>query len=129
MQLDLRELASVATELGFDCELLGAELAVTLAPGSILSFQNVTDGDDNAIGFKGAAWHTHDTLYVTLGGDGHVEYAADEILIALASGDLLVVEETTKGKVRDRWLASPRNVDAFSSMEAGDEVRVVCVAR
>lgn len=101
-----------------------ARLEVTLFPGAVLVFWNMPEGG-TLIGFEGTPWHDHgEVLFDTK--PGHYTRLDElDVLIGLASGDLVVVTRLSGSGVLDRWLQHKDAPLALEYMDPGEELRIL----
>src|SRR5687768_11069710 len=105
MPYRLDELAKLSAELGlFSRRVDVNRLDVVVDDGCILAFCNLQDEAETLVGFDGTPWHSHGLVQFGTGEATYVEYDELEILIALGTGDLVIVSEYSGGKLRDRSL-------------------------
>lgn len=121
----LDELAALAADLGFESRRADADRLDVSISGAVLAFCNLRQEQDTLIGFEGTPWHSHGTVLFQTGQDTYVECDELDILIGLASGDLVILTEYTNGALRDRWLAHHLESFNVKHMQPGDEIRIL----
>jgi len=125
MPYRLDELAKLSAELGLVSRRVDADrLDIVVGDGCILAFCNLPDDADTLVGFDGTPWHSHGLVHFGTGDATYVEFDELEILIALGTGDLVIVSEYSGGKLRDRSLAHRQEALELRYMQPGDEIRV-----
>lgn len=111
MTFPLSKLEETCRELRFDFERVNeSRLDITLAAGLLLSFQNC-DADDCAAGFLDCPWHFHDSLTVADAEGNCAEYGAEDLLLGLSCGELLVAERRLHGQRQDLWIVGKGRLD------------------
>jgi hypothetical protein len=120
----LDELAAVAGDLGFVSRRVDADRLDVSVSGAVLAFCNLRTEQDTLVGFDGTPWHSHGTVLFMTGKETSVECDELDLLIGLASGDLVVVTEYVNGVLRDRWLAHHLEPFDVKYMRRGEEVRI-----
>jgi hypothetical protein len=88
-----------------------------------LAFCNLESAKDTLVGFEGTPWHSHGRVQFMTGEATYVEYDELDILIALGTGDLVIITEYSDGRIRDRSLAHRKEPLDFRNMQPGDEIR------
>lgn len=122
----LDELAKLASEQGLEWRRVDDNrLDVTVATDAVLAFCNLVDEDDTLVGFDGTPWHSHGIVQFMTGASTYIECDELDILIGLASGDLIVVTQYLHGELKDRWIAHKDEPLDLQYIEAGEELRVV----
>lgn len=122
--LDFDKIATAAEELGFAYKRTDASLRVTLEETVHLDFVNDFEENNNAIGFSDTAWHFHDKLTI-MGGDGcYQDLPPDEVLLCVATGELLLAEQWIYGKLTRRWLHYGSTPFSTTYFNEGEECRV-----
>ena len=125
MRYRLNDLTALAAELGLPTERVSPDrLDVIVADGCTLAFCNLPDEDETLVGFDGTPWHSHGIVHFMTGDDTYVECDELDILIGLASGDLVVVSSVVDGKVTDRWIAHKLEDLDIRYLGAGEELHV-----
>ncbi len=104
-------------------ERTAARLEVELLPGAILCFVNLDPPGDSLIGFKDSPWHVHGG-FVFSDGRHYIEATAEEMVLGLADGSVLVCERWENGEFRERWLEHREYLTELSKLQAGEEIRV-----
>ena len=124
----LDKLATLAKELGFTITRpTEHRVDVELAPGVSLIFENLVDEDDTIVCFERTPWHSHGIL-TFLSDDGtYLECDELELLVALSTGDLLVVSSLRDGALTDRWLSHKDERLETEDLEPGEELRALRV--
>ncbi len=131
MAYRLDELARLAAELGFGCTRPDpSRVDVRLTPDTVICFLNLigeehVEGDHTLVGFEGTPWHTHGTLEFLEGTAAAVACDELEVLVGLATGELVVVSRYRHGALDDRWLEHTREPLALEHMAPGEELRVM----
>lgn len=124
MLLDLDDLERLANSLGFKASRQSADLLeLKLSEGTTLIFENLTEDDDNVIGFARTPWHTHDSLCLEHEGK-YYEFSPREVLSGLKSGELIVTARYLAGEPQDMWIDHVREIGQFEFYEPGEEFRV-----
>ncbi len=122
----LDELAKLASEQGLEWRRVDDNrLDVTVATDVVLAFCNLVDENDTLVGFDGTPWHSHGVVQFMTGASTYIECDELDILIGLASGDLVVVTQYLHGELKDRWIAHKDEPLDLQYIEAGEELRVV----
>jgi len=129
VQYDLQALQAQCRETGFKTNRPSQDLLeVVIRTGLILAFINSTDDPDTMVGFVGTGWHFHGKLTVMLGESRYMELDAFELIDALQSGDIFIIERFMDSELEDRWLMhrlEPLNV---KDIEPSEELRVYRVS-
>jgi hypothetical protein len=109
-----------AAHLGFESRRVDRDqLDIVLDAGVILVFSTLDDGADSRVGFDATGWHAHGVVGLEVSKGEYTGVDEVDILPALAHGELVVVSQYVRGKLRDRWLAV---VDApLDGADAGAE--------
>jgi len=76
------------------------------------------------VGFEGTPWHSHDAVQFLAGESTWLQCDELEILIALRSGELVIVSQFVGGSLRDRWIAHRGEPLDVRYIEPGEELRV-----
>jgi hypothetical protein len=122
----LEELAKLAVELGFSIAQASAcRVDVVLAPGIVLSFNNMVEENDTLLGFVDSCWHTHGRLLLSSGENTNISCDEFDVLVGLAAGEMLVVGQYVHGELRDRWICHKGEPLELADMVTGEELRVV----
>jgi len=122
----LDELVKLSAELGLVSRRVDADrLDVVIDDGCVLAFCNLQDEADTLVGFDGTPWHSHGLVQFMTGETTYVEYDEIEILIALGTGDLVIISEYSDGRLHDRSLAHRHEALDLRYMQPGDEIRVL----
>ncbi len=125
MPFDLDLLVEYCRELGFHCmRTTPEELAIELGHGATLCFVNFPNDSDCLLGFRETGWHTHDTPFLFGNSRGCAEFDSLGVLAALKSGELLILEQWSGGKLADRSLIHHVYNDEFGNAGPDDEFRV-----
>lgn len=120
----LDELAKLASEIGLESRRADDNrLDVMLPDAAVLAFYNLVDEDDTLVGFENTPWHAHGIVLFMTGPNTCVECDELDILIGLASGDLVVVTRYRRGVLEDRWIAHKDEPLELNDMEPGEELR------
>jgi hypothetical protein len=128
MYYRLDDLEALSSELGFRARRVDADqLDVVIEGGYVLTFANMRGEEDSYVGFDGTPWHSHGSVEFMTSKSTSVTYDELELLIAIGSGDLVIVTEYAGDAIRDRQLAHKDEPLDISYMHAGDELRVVRV--
>ena len=126
MRYRLDELVKLSAELGLVSRRVDADrLDVVIDDGCVLAFCNLQDEADTLVGFDGTPWHSHGLVQFMTGETTYVEYDEIEILIALGTGDLVIISEYSDGRLHDRSLAHRHEALDLRYMQPGDEIRVL----
>jgi len=104
------------------------ELEVDLAPHGTLVFANTDGGSDTYLGFRDLPWHSHGKLILMTGDATYLEYEPKDLIEGLAVGDVLVVSQYVRGKLRDRWLTHREEKFDLQYIEPDEELRVCRIA-
>lgn len=120
----LDELAKIAAELGLTARRVDADrIDIVIDDARVLAFCNLPE-NDTLVGFDGTPWHSHGVVVFGTGDATYTEYDEIEILIALGTGELVIVTSYVDGKLRDRWLAHRREALDLRYIQPGEEIRV-----
>lgn len=123
MRYRLDELAKLSTELGPVSRRVDADrLDIVFDDECILAFCNLQDEVDTLVGFDGTPWHSHGLVQFRTGKATYVEHNEVEILIALGTGDLVIISEYSDSRLRDRYLAHRQEELELRYMQPGDEI-------
>ena len=125
MRYDLTLIHELCGEIGLPSTLRSPEeLAIELAGGVVLCFQNSDKEEDCLVGFEGTPWHTHDDFQFADHHGYHISMNYFDVVAAIPEGKILVGELWNCDRLVDRWLIHRDYVDEFRHMEEGDEVRI-----
>ena len=126
MTYRLDELAKLASEQGLVWRRIdNNRLDVTVVAGAVLVFCNLVDENDTLVGFNDTPWHSHGVVTFMTGGSTYIECDELDILIALWTGDLVIVSQYLRGELKDRWLAHKDDPLDLGYIEAGEELRAL----
>ena len=103
-------------------------MEVTIVPDGTLVFANTDAGADTYLGFRDLPWHSHGRLMLMTGEATYQEYAPEELIGALVSGEVLVVSQYIRGELRDRWLTHRDEKLDLRYVESDEELRVYRIA-
>ena len=123
MVLDLNHLRDAAISKGFSARLSVPDtLTVELPDGLEVVVANT--GDDQVVSLGQTSWHVHPPWVTDVGGNRMIELSCEEMLHAIAAGDVLVVEIWESGRVTDRWLQHRGAQLGVKHLQANEELRV-----
>jgi hypothetical protein len=129
MSYDLKAIEQVCLRHRFSLRRCSdCEVEVDFASQGALTFANTDQGTDTYLGFRDCPWHSHGTLMLMTGDATFVEYAPEDLIEALVSGEVLVVSQYIGGQVRDRWLSHRDERLDLRYVETGEELRVCRIA-
>jgi len=121
----LDELAKLASEQGLEWRRVDDNrLDVTMATDAVRAFCYLVDENDTLVGFDGTPWHSHGVVQFMTGASSYIECDELDILIGLASGNLVIVTQYLHGELKDRWIAHKDEPFDLQYIEAGEELRV-----
>ncbi len=125
MSYDLDSIEKTCQRVGLRCRRSEpGELHAEIMPDAWLVFANTEDGTDTYLGFEGCPWHSHDELMLMNGPSSCIEYAPEEVVEAIATGEILVVSQYCQGELRDRWLVHREEAFDVRYIESGEEIRI-----
>ena len=104
------------------------EVEVDLARFGTLVFANTDGGSDTYLGFRELPWHSHGKLILMTGDATSLEYDPEELIDALASGEVLVISQYVQGELRDRWLTHRDEKLDLRYIQSEEELRVCRIA-
>jgi hypothetical protein len=105
-----------------------SEIEVDIVPTGTLVFANTDAGADTYLGFRGIPWHSYAELILMTGDATYLEYAPEQLITALVTGEVLVVSQYHRGELKDRWLVHRDEKLAVRYIETDEEVRVCRIA-
>lgn len=126
MSYDLQAVEMACREYGFpyvwlsDCEM---EIEIC-PPWTPLVVANTDGGKDTYLGFKELPWHSHGNLLLIVSDTAHIEYFPEELIEAIASGDVLVVSQFLGDELNDRWLVHRDEKQDVRYLEPTEELRI-----
>lgn len=125
MSYDLDSIEKTCERVGLRCRRPErGELHAEILPDAWLVFANTDNGADTYLGFEGCPWHSHDELMLMNGPATCIEYAPEELVEAIATGEILVVSQYRQGELRDRWLVHREEALDVRDIENGEELRI-----
>lgn len=125
MFYDLDTLEENCRELGFSVSRSTLDaLYVEVLEGVILEFSNLRESEDSYVGFQGTPWHSHDRLMLMTGNVTSVELDELDLIQAIKSGAVLIVEEYLGDALKDRWIVHKGEKMDVQHMKPGEEIRI-----
>ncbi len=125
LRYDIDRIEEHARELGFCVGRPSAdEVTVTILGDAVLAFENLPEEPDTVMGFLGTPWHSHDNLVLTLDESRYEEFEATELLSALRSGEVVVVEGFLNSALEDRWVQHKLEPLDLKYVGEGEQLRV-----
>jgi hypothetical protein len=123
MTYDIELIELACSEYGFPCRRAGNnELRISIMAGVEMVVAN-TDDDDTYWGFSDVTWHTHDELALSHGKPGYKLYSPEDMLVAWASGDILLATLVKDGAIIDRWFVHKGNGLDLEHIELGETIQ------
>ena len=124
MRYDLGLGLQLCQEIGLRSDLsISNTLAIELAEGVRLLFQNAEHADDCLVGFDGTPSHTHGDFTFVDGRGHYVEMDYLDVIAGLADGRILVCERSKLGAIVDRWLIHRDYNNEFRHLAFGEQIR------
>jgi hypothetical protein len=125
MRYDLKLTHELCQELGLRSHFRQDDLlAIELGEDCVLVFQNAEREEDCLVGFDGTPWHTHDVFMFADCRGHYTEMNYLDVVSGLKNGVILICEHWLDERLLDRCLIHGAFNDAFTNMNAGEEIRV-----
>jgi hypothetical protein len=124
MRYELELIAQLCQEIGLRATSSADEVAIELAAGVSLVFQNAEQDVDCLVGFNGTPWHVHESFTFVDGRGNYIEMDYLDVITGLADGRVLVCDRTELNDVADRWLIHKDHNNEFQHMELGEHITV-----
>lgn len=129
MEYRLNKIAELCSEHGFETDMPeDNRIDVTIHEDCVLSFLNLANENDTLLGFDGTPWHSHGKVQFVTGSNTYIECDELDIIIGLVSGELLIVSQYLKSKLKDRWIMHKDEPLDLKYIEAGEELKVCRLA-
>jgi hypothetical protein len=125
MAYRLDEILTLSDELGFTSKRIDDNrVEVEFDSDGTLVFLNMPEENDTLIGFDGTPWHGHDKLMLMTDEATYIELDELDILLAIKSGEVVILSRYVSGELTDRWLAHKDEKVDLKYIEPNEEMRV-----